>query len=286
MSVKIAMAMMGLVSILLPPFGDDGTGSDSVWRGQWAGKKELSVFGGRRHFERDHVTPQESRQRGPGRSSSSHALGSSQEKPALEMQRYVCPNDPRAAHAIFPLCLDGYALIGNAEGADCQGLCFVNLSHDPPANGGVEPVDVTRLVGIEDVKRLVVSSGRVTITPARGWAYVNMPVYYASDAKAYDASIQVAGQDVTVHLTPVSWRWTPGDGSASFETDDPGGSWPNATVAHTYLQPAASVTVTATVAWRASFTVAGATYPVEGVATSTTSAPPLRLIEAESVLVN
>ena len=41
-----------------------------------------------------------------------------------------------------------------------------------------------------------------------------------------------------------------------------------------------------TVAWRASFTVAGATYPVEGAATSTTSVPLFRLVEAESVLVN
>lgn len=277
-------AALLLVSSYLMPLDtspDGPNGSDGY---SWSSKSQGNSIDVRGKKSASSI--RQSRQRGPGRSSSSHALGSSQEKPALEMQRYVCPNDPRAAHAIFPLCLDGYALIGNAEGADCQGLCFVNLSPDPPANGGVEPVDVTRLVGIEDVKRLVVASGRVTITPARGWAYVNMPVYYASDAKAYDASIQVAGQDVTVHLTPVSWRWTPGDGSASFETDDPGGSWPNATVAHTYLQPAASVTVTATVAWRASFTVAGATYPVEGVATSTTSAPPLRLVEAESVLVN
>lgn len=88
--------------------------------------------------------------------------------------------------------------------------------------------------------------------------------------KAYDAHIHMAGRYVTVHLTPVSWTWTPGDGSAPFETDNPGDAWPNVTVAHTYSQPAASATVTSTVAWRASFTVAGATYPVERAATSTT----------------
>lgn len=43
--------------------------------------------------------------------------------------------------------------------------------------------------------------------------------------KAYDAHIHMAGRYVTVHLMPVSWTWTPGDGSALFETDNPGESW-------------------------------------------------------------
>jgi hypothetical protein len=60
-----------------------------------------------------------------------------------------------------------------------------------------------------------------------------------------------------------SWTWSFGDG-AQVTTDDPGGVWPNESVAHTY-ESAGRYPVVVTTAWRAWFTVDGlGPFPVGG----------------------
>ncbi|MBE6483789.1 MAG: hypothetical protein E7Z96_03290 [Actinomycetaceae bacterium] len=145
-------------------------------------------------------------------------------------------------------------------------------------------VDPATLITIEDVQRLVTNAGVVQLSPERGWVYVNKPVYYSTDAVAHDEQLVVLGQSVTVHLDPVSYRWYPGDGTESFTTSTPGGSWPDGTVTYTYLTPSSDISMRLEVTWQASFTVGGVTYPVAGTAASSTSSDPFTVREAEAVL--
>lgn len=275
----IALAFLACVCSVSAAEVDD---DQRAWSGSTENGNTVSIYGHngqKKMSQRAPIKPSS----GKGTRSSSITSKVTGQASGFELNG-DCPTDPRIATASLLLCVNGYAIFKGPDKTECSVLCI--SGPDPQSNSEYEPVDVTRLVTIEDVKRLVVSSGKVTVNPARGWAYINMPVYYSSNAAAHDVRMQVAGQEVTVHLTPISWTWIPGDGSASFQTDEPGKGWPNSTVSHTYSQPAQSVTVTVAVAWQASFTVAGLTYPVEGTATATSSASPFELVEAESVLTN
>ncbi|AWE42191.1 MULTISPECIES: hypothetical protein [unclassified Actinobaculum] len=154
---------------------------------------------------------------------------------------------------------------------------------DGQTPGGTS-IDPSTLITIEDVQRLITDAGAVQLSPARSWVYVNKPVYYSTDAAAHDEQLVVLGQNVTVHLDPVSFRWDPGDGTEPFTTSTPGGSWPDGTVTYTYLTASSDVSVRLEVTWQASFTVGGVTYPITGNATGTATSDPFTVREAEAVL--
>ena len=194
-------------------------------------------------------------------------------------------------HAIpaGPVCPDGTT--GSLLGCE-SGLSIVGVLGGSPtlaaaprsSSGGAAVADPSSLVTISDVQSIVAEGGTINVSPNRGWVYVNKPVYFESDAVGYDEDLTVLGNAVTVHLTPLSYTWDPGDGSEQFSSADAGGPWPDGTVTHAYLKDLAEVRIGLTVEWTAEFTVGGTTYPVDGTATSTTQSDPFDVREAEAVL--
>ncbi|MBR5950525.1 MAG: hypothetical protein IKZ87_03730 [Actinomycetaceae bacterium] len=144
--------------------------------------------------------------------------------------------------------------------------------------------DSSGLVSISDVASLGVEGGSVGIQPSRGWAYVNKPVYLRSDAVSVTKEAAILGNPVTITATPVLYRWNCGDGQ-SFVTKDAGGTWPNGSAACTYKR-SGTFTLSADITWRASYTVNGNTYPVDGTLTTTSTVQTIELREAEAVLKN
>lgn len=188
-----------------------------------------------------------------------------------------------------PVCPDGTVglLLGCESGLSIAGVLggSPTIAAAAPESSGREPVvDPSTLVTISDVQSIVADGGTINVSPNRGWVYVNKPVYFESDAVGYDEDLSVLGNAVTVHLTPTSYTWDPGDGSEVFSSDNPGGPWPDGTVTHAYLKDIAEVRIGLTVEWSAAFTVGGTTYPVDGTATSTTQSDSFDVREAEAVL--
>ncbi|MBR5950537.1 MAG: PKD domain-containing protein [Actinomycetaceae bacterium] len=142
--------------------------------------------------------------------------------------------------------------------------------------------DSSGLVSISDVASLGIDGGGINLQPSRGWAYVNKPVYLQSSAQRLVKETEILGSAVTITAEPVSFTWHCGNGE-SFTTKDPGGSWPNGKVTYTYTRPG-TYTLSADITWRASYTVDGNTYPVDGTLTTTSTVQTIELREAEAVL--
>lgn len=142
----------------------------------------------------------------------------------------------------------------------------------------------THLVTISDVAKLGIDGGSVSLQPSRGWAYVNKPLYLQSDTSPVTKTTTILGTTVTITATPVSYTWRCGDGH-SFTTKDAGGTWPNGTVTHSYTR-SGTYTLSADITWRASYTVNGNTYPVDGTLTTTSTVQTIKIVEAEAVLKN
>lgn len=160
----------------------------------------------------------------------------------------------------------------------------VHAPSAPPSPAPAPPPAVDGPVAIGDVAALGVDAGGVALQPARGWAYVNKPVYFASGAREARRRARVAGVDVEIRAWPVSYRWDWGDGE-SFVTADPGGPWPGGKVAHAYARPGKALVATVRTTWRATYTVGGIEYQIPGTLTRTASSPPFDIVEAETVLV-
>lgn len=141
----------------------------------------------------------------------------------------------------------------------------------------------SNLVTISDVARLGVDSGSISLQPSRGWAYVNKPVYLHSDTTSVTKETTILGDTVTITATPVSYTWHCGDGH-TFTTKDAGGTWAQGgTVTHSYTR-SGTYTLSTDIMWRASYTVNGHTYPVNGTLTTTSTEQTIKIVEAEAVL--
>ncbi len=153
-----------------------------------------------------------------------------------------------------------------------------------PAVPEVAQADPATLISMSDVQRLVAEAGNVSLSPNRGWVYVNKPVFFSTDAFAHDRQLVVLGSPVAVHLVPVGYTWSPGDGSPAILSVGPGGTWPNGDVTHSYRKAGTNIQVGLTIEWSASFTVQGSTYPIVGTATASSVSAPFEVREAEAVL--
>ncbi|HVQ87380.1 MAG TPA: PKD domain-containing protein [Actinomycetes bacterium] len=121
----------------------------------------------------------------------------------------------------------------------------------------------------------------------RGGTLVQLPAIFDSGqprmlgARQFDLvgfAIELQGR--------ATWVWSFGDG-ISMTTDEPGGSWPNDTVAHTYTE-SGSYPVTLSTEWEAWFTVDGfGPFPVSGdpvVQVSTPFALPVQEARAQLII--
>lgn len=152
------------------------------------------------------------------------------------------------------------------------------LFNSPGTSGTPE----SSLVTIQEVANLGIAGGSVSMQPSRGWAYVNKPLYLQSDTRPITKTTTILGNTVTITATPASYTWHCGDGH-SFTTKDRGGTWPHGTVTYSYTHPG-TYTLNAEIVWRASYTVNGRTYPVDGTLTTTSTSQEIKIVEAEAVL--
>jgi hypothetical protein len=132
------------------------------------------------------------------------------------------------------------------------------LGPNPTVNlGGIE-AQVQR-----EFRVLPLPRGTITVQPP-GPAVVNIPVLAFADTPATKVfNLDVLGASVTLTATPESWTWHWGLGTTPTLTDGPGAPYPTcqgasaSCAAYVYHQPGNYGTLTLTVAWTATYTIAG-----------------------------
>lgn len=96
---------------------------------------------------------------------------------------------------------------------------------------GVSLDDIMQAV--HDQASQIIDSGKVIVQPSAGTILVNKDVFYFSTASEHVSAVKVAGENIPLRLTPVSFRWDFGDGN-ELSTQSPGGKWPDGDVVHAY----------------------------------------------------
>lgn len=120
----------------------------------------------------------------------------------------------------------------------------------------------------------------------RGGTVIGLPAVFAAnqDPRLGQRAFELVGFSIVLQGR-ATWTWTFGDGSV-MSTDEPGGQWPDVTVAHAY-RDAGRHQVTATASWQAWFTADGlGPWPVGGGAVVQVADPlQVRVAEARAELV-
>lgn len=146
-----------------------------------------------------------------------------------------------------------------------------------------------RPVSQEELDHLVVQHIRA-LAPSMSLAYqpnghpvTQLPTIFATgQPRTFEHTDTIAGFELSLVAT-AHWRWNWGDGSTS-ETREPGGSWPNVSLAHTYRQ-AGSMRAAVTATWDAHYSVAGGgSLRVPGRPVSQTAQISLPVRQARAVL--
>ncbi|GGF55562.1 hypothetical protein GCM10011519_31830 [Marmoricola endophyticus] len=113
---------------------------------------------------------------------------------------------------------------------------------------------------------------------------VNFDTIFYTRSQGFQRTVVLLGQTITLDISPVSYTWSPGDGS-SFTTSSPGGPYPDKTVIHRYRKAHVTVRHHVTVSWGARFRVNGGAWaPVSGTVQSVGPSTALRIAEAVPVL--
>ncbi|CAN5334222.1 hypothetical protein BH11ACT1_BH11ACT1_32400 [soil metagenome] len=164
------------------------------------------------------------------------------------------------------------------------------------------PQDVLPAFTLADFRRLPLTPTRTTIQPGTGYVLVNYGIIVTADPTPLDLTTTLLGYPVTVHATPTRYTWDFGDHTTPLDTTDLGvpyptdGSTPPA--AHGSIYPTGShghpyptpgtYTLTLTTQWTGTYQIAGdpTTRPITGTATTTTTHPPLTVVERRSHLIN
>lgn len=116
-----------------------------------------------------------------------------------------------------------------------------------------------------------------------GHAITQLPTVFATgQPRAFEESDTILGFEL--HLVAhAHWHWNWGDGS-NVDTRQPGGSWPDMSLAHTYRQ-AGSVRATVAADWDASYSVSGGeSLVVDGPPVSQAAGISIRVRQARAVL--
>ncbi|MEP7795449.1 hypothetical protein [Sanguibacter sp. 25GB23B1] len=156
---------------------------------------------------------------------------------------------------------------------------FVSCATTPT---GALPVTMTAA----EFQALPITPSVIVVGPTGGWLPVQMDNIAYTDATPQILATTIVGQPVTVRATPTEFTWDWADGSTPTTTTDPGHAWPHHTVAHPYTQ-AGDYAVTMTTRWTGELSLDGGTtyQPIDGTATTTTTAPSISVTELRSRLV-
>lgn len=151
------------------------------------------------------------------------------------------------------------------------------------------PAPVPRTVTTSDVSHAVPAAARIHMQPD-GWALLGSPTNFWITIGDTTVNTTLFNEPVTITFTPDHIEWNYGDGNTQ-TTTTLGASWndlglteltPTET-SHTY-QSAGTYTVTATIHYRATVTVAGQTIQVSGTVTQTLTSTPFTLYRSSTVL--
>lgn len=148
------------------------------------------------------------------------------------------------------------------------------------------PQDASPVLTAEDFRRLPLAPPVLSVQPDRATVLVNMPTITFSTATPQTFVTDLLGYPVEVAATPTTFTWDFGDGSAPLVTTGPGRPWPDHEVAYAYPAPG-TYTITLRTDFAGRYRLAGTTawQPVAGVATTTTTSPPVTAVEARTRLV-
>ncbi|MDP9807056.1 hypothetical protein J2S70_001638 [Trueperella bonasi] len=162
--------------------------------------------------------------------------------------------------------------------------CFGDRSSPDEAAAPAAPTPAELGTYIRDNSQTIINAGTLTFEPMSGDVLINKDVYLSSSARPYSATLNLLNTPVEVQLTPTSYTWDLGNGTA-FTTFTPGGPYPHGEARGQYSQPgiyAPSVHIR----WHVTIKIGGSPnwYTVPGNAYTTTFGPPLTAVEAEAVL--
>ncbi|RLV48841.1 hypothetical protein D9V37_09535 [Nocardioides mangrovicus] len=124
-----------------------------------------------------------------------------------------------------------------------------------------------------------------SLTQPTGKTLVNFATIFYVQAASFDTALTLLGQQVTLHVRPVSYAWDHGDGVVT-TTTGPGAPYPRKDVVYRYQKATTTVRHHVSVTWAATFQVnGGPAADVPGTVTTTGPDTALRVVEATPVLV-
>ncbi|WP_167582032.1 PKD domain-containing protein [Kineococcus rubinsiae] len=151
---------------------------------------------------------------------------------------------------------------------------------------GAAAAVVLPTVTIEDVRRIGLPPGVVSLQPDSGRVAINLPVNLVATAGQVTRTVDILGFPVTIRATPVSYRWDTGDGAVVGPTADPGAPWPALTVTHTYTRPG-DYAITLTTTYTAEYSVADLGFqPIAGTVGIASAGDPVTALAGTTVLTS
>ncbi|MGP7959465.1 PKD domain-containing protein [Sanguibacter sp. A247] len=136
-----------------------------------------------------------------------------------------------------------------------------------------------------ELKTLKIPAKRAQIAPVTDWFPVQLPMTYYTDAEPETLTTTVLGTDVELELTPTTFTWDPGDGTAAITSKAPGASFPDDTITHVYKK-VGEYRITLTTTWEGRFRITGADTwrPITGTGSTTHTTASFETREIRSVL--
>ncbi|SDN86470.1 hypothetical protein SAMN05216355_11937, partial [Actinomyces ruminicola] len=193
----------------------------------------------------------------------------------------------RTAQLMYLACVGiRSAASGGARNADFDPTdCATHTAPTTTATGtDGGPVAVT--VSASQVVTLLADGSGITRQPPGAEVLISKDFIVYTNPDTQVLSTTVAGTEVVIHATPVSYTWDWGDGTTT-TTTAPGAPWPNQTVTHRYTHTAQDITTTLTTTWKATFTpTGGTTTPITGTITTTNTTTPYNTVRTLTYLTD
>ena len=151
---------------------------------------------------------------------------------------------------------------------------------------GTDGTPVVVTVSASDVITLLADGSGITRQPPGEEVLITKDFIVYTNPDTQVLSTTVAGTEVTIHATPVTYTWDWGDHTTT-TTTTPGTPWPNQTVTHHYTHTAQQVATTLTTTWKATYTpTGGTTTPITGTITTTNTTTPYNIVRTLTYLTD
>lgn len=155
------------------------------------------------------------------------------------------------------------------------------LGGKPPL--ATAPPQVTPGMVLKAFRQIPLPAPRAHTQPATK-TLINFDTIFYTDAPAFDRTLTLLGQRVTLAIKPTTFRWHHGDGTTS-TTTTAGAAYPSKDIVYRYQHAHTTVAQYVEIVWGAHYRVGnGAWQPVNGTVTTQGPATPLRIAEATPAL--